>query len=384
MKQSRLRISAVMLMVSIAHITACSSTAVRPSLATPTNNSAQLLSGKLLLGREITLAELPQQNLYELTPELIAFAERVTAQKTSALDKALALHKALITPQSKGGQGIKFSASRTELPAATFAHREANCLSFSLLFVALARHLQLDAFINQVDIPPSWSLYGDTSMFFVLHVNAMVKFPSETRGLGAVDYVVVDLALDQYRPSYPQRALSQALIEAQFYSNRGTEALASNKIEEAFLNLRKALAENSQQSYVWNNFAVVYKRAGLLKEAEQAYLAGLNYNPNDLTIMNNLAFLYEDLNDAEKAQHYATRVKEYRNSNPYFEYTLALTKFGAGDAAGALIHIKRAIIKEADVSRFYQLASAIHKTLNEPRDSELMQQEYEKLAALGR
>ncbi|HEY6527462.1 MAG TPA: hypothetical protein VIZ65_02125 [Cellvibrionaceae bacterium] len=384
MKRSLLQTSAALWMaLSLLHITACSPTAIKPSLANLPDNAAALKAGTALLGHAVTEAELPKSDLYGLTPELKTFAERATATATSPLDKALALHKALITPQSQGGRGFQFSADTTELPAVTFARRQANCLSFSLLYVALARHLQLEAFINQVDIPPNWSMSGDTSMFFVVHINAMVKFPSESRGLGAVDYVVVDLALNKYRPSYPQRALSPELIEAQFYSNRGTEALANNQFELAFLNLRKAIAADSQQSYVWNNLAIVYKRAGLLAEAEQAYLKGLSYNHTDLTIMNNLAFLYEELNAPEKARYFSAQVKEYRNSNPYFEYSQALTKFGEGDASSALTHIQRAIAKESDVSRFYQLASTIHKTLNEPRNAQLMQQKYEKLAARG-
>jgi hypothetical protein len=43
-----------------------------------------------------------------------------------------------------------------------------------------------------------------------------------------------------------------------------------------------------------------------------------------------------------------------------------------------------AVAKEAYISRFYQLVSTIHKSLNEPRNAQLMQQKYEKRAARKR
>jgi Flp pilus assembly protein TadD len=372
----------VITLISIALLCSCKS--VAPTTKNqPVLGVEKLLSGNLILGRELSFSELPNEDLFEVTPEMAKFANNATQDANTPLTKAVALHKALIKSESEGGQGVKFNAKITESAPNTFVHKQANCLSFSILYVALSRYLNLEAYINEVDIPPSWNMFADSSIFFMLHVNAIVKFPSEARGLGKVDYVVVDLQLDQYRPSYTQRTLSSELIDAQFYSNKSTEALAEGDKEKAFLYISRALQANQRQSYIWNNLAVIYRRSNLPNEAELAYLKGLEVRPNDLTIMNNLAVLYRETNQPDKAEHYLSAAKRYRQSNPYQEYSLASSALVAGDAKSALVHIQQAINIENKEKRFYQLASTIYRELDQPRSSDNMQQQFDDLVSQG-
>lgn len=346
-------------------------------------DSSKLFSAKPIVGRELELSELPNEDLFEVTPEMANFANTVTRDADTPLKKAIALHKALTQSAAEGGHGVKFDAKITESAPNTFAHKHANCLSFSILYVAMARYLNMDAYINEVDIPPSWDMFADSSIFFTLHVNAIVRFPSESRGLGKVDYVIVDLQLDQYRPSFTQRTLSAELIDAQYYSNKSTEALADGDKEKAFLYISKALHANQHQSYLWNNLAVIYRRYNLFPEAELAYLQGLEIKPHDLTIMNNLAVFYRDTNQIDKAEHYMIAARNYRKSNPYQEYSLASSALGSGDAKTALVHIQHAINIENKEKRFYQLASTIYRELDQPTYSDDMQQQYDDLVSQG-
>lgn len=363
-------------------LNSCTSAAPKTTTGLPIDAS-KLLSGKLILGQELDSSKLPNEDLFEVTPEMATFAAIATQGANTPLTKAVALHKALIKSEKEGGQGVKFNAKITESAPNTFAHKQANCLSFSILYVALARHLGLEAYINEVDIPPSWNMFADSSIFFMLHVNAIVRFPSEARGLGKVDYVVVDLQLDQYRPSYSQRTLSSELVDAQYYSNKSTEALAIGDKEKAFLYISRALQANQRQSYIWNNLAVIYRRANLPNEAELAYQKGLEVRPNDLTIMNNLAVLYRDTNRADKAEQYLSAVRRYRQSNPYQEYSLASSALVAGDPKAALVHIQQAINIENKEKRFYQLASTIYRELDQPSSSDDMQQQFDDLVSQG-
>jgi Flp pilus assembly protein TadD len=136
-----------------------------------------------------------------------------------------------------------------------------------------------------VDLPPSWDLRNRDAFLFLRHVNAKVK-------LGHSDVVVIDLEMDRYSPAYEQRFISEALVTAQFYNNRGMELSAAGDVKQGFLHLRKALLLDDQQSYIWSNFGTLYHRQGLLPEAEAAYLYGLSLAADDLTIMTNLSTLY--------------------------------------------------------------------------------------------
>ena len=93
---------------------------------------AHALSGKPILGRAFEQSELPEQDLFELTPAMKDFVEQRTAglKGFSSVD---ALHKALLLPEFAGGRGITYSAYYTLTGAETFEQRQANCLSFTLL-----------------------------------------------------------------------------------------------------------------------------------------------------------------------------------------------------------------------------------------------------------
>ena len=285
------------------------------------------LSGEPLLGQPYSEASLPDRQLFELTPAMKAFAERHTAGIKGGFARARALHHALLTPSTAGGHGITYTAFYTLTGADAFDQRQANCLSFTLLYVTMARHIGLDAYVNEVDLPPTWDLRNQDAFLFLRHVNSRVKLRR--------DEVVIDLEMDRYSSTYDQRLIPEKLVAAQFYNNRGMELSAEGEFKDAFLHLRKALLLDDQQSYIWNNMATVYRRNGYLKEAEALYLQGLQVDRGDLTIISNLSGLYRQLDEPEKAETFFRLAERHRNSNPYFLYYEANKSFESGDAEHA-------------------------------------------------
>src|SRR5690606_10983671 len=201
------------------------------------------LTGEQILGHHWAAEELPEHNLFLITEEMQDFAERAVSQKRRDFGRAEALQRALLLPPSKGGLGLVYNAEITQTPIDAFASRRINCVSFTFMYVALARHVGLDAYINEVDLPPSWDLRNKDAFLFLRHVNAKVKLPQK-------DTVVIDLEMDRYSPAYNQRFISEDLAAAQFYNNRGMELAAAGDVKRAFLHLRKALLLDNRQSYI--------------------------------------------------------------------------------------------------------------------------------------
>src|SRR5690606_36527251 len=218
---------------------------------------AVALEGVPLLGQPYDETELPERDLFELTPAMREFAERHTADVRSEFSRAKALHNALLTPSSAGGRGITYTAFYTLTGAEAFEQRQANCLSFTLLYVTMARHVGLNAHVNEVKLPPTWDVRNEEAFLFLRHVNSKVKLRR--------DEVVIDLEMDRYHTSYEQRLISGDLAAAQFYNNRGMEIAAEGEVKDAFLHLRKALLLDDRQAYIWSNLATFYRRHGFLK-----------------------------------------------------------------------------------------------------------------------
>ncbi len=342
----------------------------------------ELLSGQALMGHKVKADELPNIDLFAITPEMAAFAENAVAHSSDIFDKVKALHNALLLPVDDGGRGILYSAFTTEAPIKTFNEHKANCLSFSLLYVALARHLDLHAYINEVAVPPTWDMRASGLLYYMQHVNVKIPLPRNINKAYFTltpDDAVIDLEMNLYKSTYPQKTISDDVILAKFYSNRGMEYAAEGEYDKAFLYLRKALQENDQQSAIWNNFASLYRRKELFHETEIIYLQGLKLNPDDLTIMNNLSGVYHKMGNKKQALIYNNLAKHYRQANPYYQYLLAHSAYDSGDYKEALVYVKRAIEREKKEPRFYQLTANIYEKLGELKAGEAMNKKYQAL-----
>ncbi|ACE82951.1 tetratricopeptide repeat protein [Cellvibrio japonicus] len=348
---------------------------------------AQALSGTPILGRDYQTRELPDEDLFTLTPEMQRFADEAVAGKRGQDNKAEALHVGLMGAPESGGRGISYSAYSTNTARDAFYNREANCLSYTLLYVSMAKYIGLNAHYNEVLLPPTWDMRGDNTYLFMRHVNAKVVLPKLFRNLvrvadvGSGDDIVVDLELRLFRANYKQREISKDQIAAQFYSNRGMELAANGEFSAAFLNLRKALLLEPKASYIWSNFGSLYRRQGLLPEAEAIYLRGLNVNPSDYTIMHNLAGLYREMGDDAKQKEYMSRVRRHRSANPYYQYKVAQEKLDAKEYGQARLYIEKAIKQEKKEPRFYRLAIEIYEAMGDQkaadRARELLDKSYE-------
>lgn len=348
----------------------------------------KVLSGELVFGRAITEDELPNVDLFNLTPQMKTFAENAVQHGNSDADKAEMLHMALIRSGVQGGQGITYSTFNTGTAREVFESTKANCLGYTLLYVSLARYVGLNAQVNQVMVPPSWDMNSKRSYFLMRHVNAKVvshksrwSLVREAHRVADVSDVVVDLEIRRFRANYRQKPLDNLSTEALFYNNRAMEFSSVEDEKNSFLYLRRALKATADQSFVWSNLASLYRKRGDLDVAEKTYLYALSLDEEDLTVLHNLASLYKQKGELEKAEIYRKKVQRYRNANPYYLYQVAATAKAAGDLPKAQDYIMRAIKKETDDDRLYSLAAEILIALGDTAGAEKMQKKVDELKA---
>lgn len=317
------------------------------------------LNGEPLLGRPVRPEELPEEDLFELSPAMKSLAEELRHSYRNPDARVRALHRALLFPPSRGGLGISYSAYVTNSAAEAFAQREVNCLSFSLIFVAMSRHMGLNAHVNEVDVPPMWDLRDRDTLTFFRHVNAKVVMPQGHQ-------LVADLEMERYGAHYRQRMISDKQAAAQFYNNRAMELLANGAVKEGYFHLRKGMALNPEAPYLWSNLGNLYVRETLYTQAEAAYLQGLSIDPRDLTLISNLANLYKLKGKTQEAEYFSRRARAYRENNPYYLYALAIDALNRGDLNRAEQLILKSIDKERREPRFYRLAAQVYEQQERP------------------
>jgi tetratricopeptide (TPR) repeat protein len=295
------------------------------------------------LADEAAAENLAQIDILEMTPEMIAFVEK----SNDGLQNRYARMKRLVYAVMGEDNFELIYDEKTRTAAETFRDRRGNCLSFTNMFIAMSRHLDVQADYQEVDIPPDWSLAGD-SFLFSQHVNVLVD-------LGVGERRVVDFNIYDFHVLYERRVISDARARAHYFSNIGVDLMLAGDTRLAYANFRQSIIEDSTFSPAWINVGILHRREGYPNYAEAAYKQALEIDQFNLIAMSNLANLYEQEERVELAELYRNKVETHRMNNPYYRFQLAQQAVIDGDYDAAIDHLKFAIKKREEEDRFYFL-----------------------------
>jgi tetratricopeptide (TPR) repeat protein len=285
--------------------------------------------------------QIPEVDLLRVSPGMRAFADRYAKRTPADSGKAWMLAYAALDPYL-----LEFEYDPMVTLPADEAYRlgRGNCLTFSGMFIAMAREAGLDAWFQEVIVPPEWSAVNET-LLVSKHVNAIVA----DRG----KRYVIDVSRRQKSPLEVARKMSDEEALAQFYNNRGADALLSDDLARSHAYFKKALKAEPELAYVWSNLGVVFRRNGQTADAIRAYRIALDLAPDESVALNNLHALYEEEGDTEAAADLASRVEKNRRRNPYYLHYLAELANEEQRWSDALDLLNRAIRLEAREYRFF-------------------------------
>ncbi len=237
---------------------------------------------------------------------------------------------------------------KTRTAIETFSQRSGNCISFTFLFIAMARYLGLDARFREVDTVPTWSKVGDI-VSMSGHANVAVF-------IGTQGYVV-DLFPRVDRIQLGGRVVTDQRAIAHYFSNKAVDFLGAGQPNEAIEYFRKALESDPTAAFVWANMGVARAVAHSPAEAEKAYLKSLELDPSEMVAMSNLANLCHSLGREKEAKSYSAKVRRFKLKNPYYHFGLGLQAYEAGNYKQAIDHFKAAL-KLKPVEHNFDLALA--------------------------
>jgi tetratricopeptide (TPR) repeat protein len=297
----------------------------------------------LMMGFEVE--DRSQIDVLELSPEMIAFVDENTRDYDGSDAKLRSLLRAVM-----GTNTFKLIYDdQTRTARETFEDRQGNCLSFTNMFVAMARQAGIDARYQEVEIAPLWSLVGH-SFLLNQHINVAVHLKT-----GAVQ--VIDFNITNFGNSKDTRVISDNRARAHYFNNIGAEEMLGGDTQSSFANFRQSVLEDETFSPGWVNLGNLYRRDGYSEYAEATYLHALDTDDGNVVAMSNLANLYQEQGHEELAEQYRERVEFHRMRNPYYLFLLATETSVSGDYRAAIKYMKRAIRLRDDEPRFYALLS---------------------------
>ncbi len=324
----------------------------------------------------------PDMDILALSEEIKAMLDESVVKKRNPRQRLQAL-MALIAENVEVTTSYDKYGAKTATE--TFEEGSGNCLSFSNMFVSMARYCGLDTVFQQIPTPPNWVKDGEV-LLFTRHIGAMVDIYEPGQVVINIensfgDGKIVVEARDQtqylFAPLLPlsvrysgvpsTRAIADRTAFALFYNNIGSQYLSEGSTLDAFRYFVKALKLDPEVSFIWSNLAVAYGRNNQEEAAEKAFLQSLavNQDKDELTamsIMSNLGRHYTRQGKIEQAALYEEKVRSYRDMNPYYHYSMGEIAFYEESYEHSIGHYNEAIKRKSDEAQFhYAMALAYLK-----------------------
>ena len=325
----------------------CSS-APRPGSA-PSVDDQTLLSGEVFPG-SMDQSLPTREDVFGLSPDMVVFLEENVHGK---FDERV--FGELIQAMRTFGIRQLIYDNQTRTASDAFAQRQGNCLSFTNMFLVMARQVGLRAKFQEVSISPEWIRQGEMQVLR-RHVNVFVRLTGKGKSLDRKGDRVVDFDDEGGPSASTETIISDNRAMAHFYNNWAVDSLETGNMDLAFAYARKAIVDGDTEfSPAWGLIGVLYRRVGRLDLAEAAQLRALQAEPSDTVAMSNLQRLYASQGRVELADYYQAQVLGHRLKNPYFRLEKAREACQAGDYRSAVAHLKKAISMKDDESDFYFL-----------------------------
>ena len=357
-------------------VASCSTTGKPPAEPDAAEISSDMLLTASPLSNRSQFVDLSGLDMLEVTADMAEFLDRSVDAKRTEQTRLADLLNAIVDEE-------RFELvydDKTRTASETFRDRRGNCLSFTNMFVAMARYLDLSAQFQEVDIPPDWSTAGH-ALLLSEHVNVFIDLTQYTDRVVDFNTEIVHFFVHDLEPTYRRRVISDQRARAHYFNNVGVEVmLLRGDNSSAFNYFRQGLDDDPTFSPGWISLGILYRREGLLSYAEAAFLQALEADPYNLVAMSNLASLYELTGQTEKSAYYKGEVRTHRLQNPYFRYELAREAFVNGNYDEAIEHLNAAIRRQDQESEFYSLLSLSHMMVGDSRSATRWMQKAEEVA----
>ncbi|MEZ0469761.1 tetratricopeptide repeat protein [Luteimonas salinilitoris] len=242
------------------------------------------------------------------------------------------------------GLALEYENGNTRTVEQAWRSGKVNCLSFSLLFTALAREAGLEAYVQEIDKVLAW--YQEEGIVYnSSHVNVGVRTGSQRSTVDVSGGAIIA----RHRPV----AISEDRALAHFYGNRGAELMAAGALEPARIHMVAAITLDPDYATNWSNFGVLHLRGGDIAAAERAYIRALELDPMHAAALFNIVGLYRRNGDAKRTAEFQARLEKAQLADPFHQFLLANEYESRGDYARAVDHYRRAIRLHDKEHRFH-------------------------------
>jgi Flp pilus assembly protein TadD len=297
----------------------------------------------------------PPARIMAVPPELQALVqERVNQPGRGQMQRLRRLIE--LMSASADGLRLEYNEEATQTVEQAYLDRQANCLTYTLMFLALAREAGLNAYPQEIEETLAWQQREDI-VFRSNHANAAVRIGGQR--------LVVDVGSSFVIGRRPAHPISEDRLLAQYYNNRAAQLLTLGDLPAALAHADIAIELDPAYPTTWSNTGVLRLHSGDARGAERAYVTALSLDPEHSGALFNLVSLYKRMGDKRERQ-LRRQLDKLQSADPFHQFLLAAQFERQGDYAQAIRHYRRAIRLHGGEHRFYHGLSRAYARAGQP------------------
>lgn len=292
--------------------------------------------------------------LLVLPPELRAqFRTYMAGAQSSQLGTLERLVEFIFSPT---GIGLRYEPRATLSVREAYQARAVNCLSFTLMVVALGREAGLDAYGQEVEGIVSWDQVGSLVQR-TGHVNAGVR-------IGPRHYSV-EVGQQSFVLRQRPRPATDDRLTVLFHNNRAAE-LVDVDLAGALRHAQAALRIDPTHAPSWSNAGLLQARRGDLHAARLSYEKALLLDPRHAQSLLNMVSLHRRMGNERAAADYMRKLEQARLADPFHHYRLAVEREREQNYRAAIRHLEDAIRLHGAEHRFHFHLGRLYYLLQQP------------------
>lgn len=260
-----------------------------------------------------------------------------------SMGPARALINALYT---KGQLKLEYDAAMTRNASEAFEARVGNCLSLVIMTAAFAKQLGLQVEFHGADVDEVWSRNGDL-LLGSGHVNVSLGSRATDIGMRGVyrNPLTVDFLSADEISGLPTREISEATVVAMYMNNKAVEAMVHGQLDDAYGWARGAIQQSPGFASSYNTLGVVYLRRGDPQQAARVFGYVLERDPDNATVLANLADLQSWLGNESEAAALRSRLARIDPHPPYYFFNLGMAAMEDNDFRAAKTQFAREVAR---------------------------------------
>jgi Tfp pilus assembly protein PilF len=318
---------------------------------------ATLLAGCAGLGLHGSSGEPPhrmfENDLFGQAPDIIAANDvyrlsdeqqrRFLAYFRDPLRANVAAHERVYGYLETATTGFDFSGD-TYTATVALERVSGNCLSLAILTTALADLADVEIAYQLTDSVPVFESHGKV-IYKGVHARSILYDPAWTPEENMLMIGRPGIRVD-YFPSGTERFnsnLSKGQFIAMYYSNLAADAIAAGELSTAFWLLRKSMEFAPDSAAAVNMLAVVYRRAGDERKAEEIYRFGIEHMSDKVSLLRNYRILLTQQRRFDEVDVIGAKLARLEDPNPFDWVHAAQQAHDEGRYAEALTLYRKAV-----------------------------------------